>query len=423
MGLNRGFGSELCDDIALAISAERISERIAALGAVGCVEGGGVTRGALTDAEDSARRMVAGWLKPLGYACGVDSACNLVGRPPEASKVVIGSHLDSVPNGGRFDGALGVVAAVEVVEALVASGVSALPWIAAWMGEEGGLLDRTLLGSAAALGVLSEDDWARDTGHGKSLREMADSWRSRWPERAASLPLDQVEHYLELHIEQGPALDAAAQPVAVVRQIVGISHINVTVIGRTDHAGTTPMNDRRDAFAAAAEMALDVERLGRQRSGTAVATIGKFAVGPGAANVVPGRAQFTLDVRSPLDDTRHELVDQIRRSFSAIAESRDVVIEWSLDAETPAVEMDAGTRRVLGDCARSIGIEPMELASGAVHDAQNWAVAGYATGMVFVRSTGGSHNPAEHAESGDSALGAAVVALAAYELSEDPQQQ
>ncbi len=420
MGLDPSNRTELWVDIAAAISAERIKERISDLGGVGSVEGGGVTRSALTEAEDSARRMVAGWLEPLGYACGVDSACNLVGRPPEASKIVIGSHLDSVPNGGRFDGALGVVGAVEVAEALVKTGVSALPWIAAWMGEEGGLFDRTLLGSAAALGLLSEDVWARDTGQGASLRTTADRWRSRWPGRTVSLPLDHLEAYLELHIEQGPALDAVAQPVAVVSQIVGISHINVTVIGRTDHAGTTPMDDRHDALAAAAEMALDVERLGRQRSGTAVATVGKFAVGPGAANVVPGHAQFTLDVRSPVDDTRHELVDQIRSSFFAIAASRDVVVEWSPDGETPAVEMDARVRRVLCDCARSIGIDPMELASGAVHDAQNWAIAGYATGMMFVRSTGGSHNPAEYAEPADAARGVVVVALAVCELTGNP---
>ena len=219
--------------------------------------------------------------------------------------------------------------------------------------------------------------------------------------------------YCELHIEQGPRLEQAGLALGVVDAIVGIYHARVTVRGRADHAGATGMTARADALAAAAEIVLDVERIARSRP-DAVGTVGEIAVRPGAKNVVPGDCVFSLDLRTArgLDPLVHDVLASVER----VSHSRGVSASIDELARVPATALDERIRAVLKRAAKSVGVDAPELTSGAGHDAQNPALAGVPTGMLFVRSTGGSHTPREFASIEDAALGAEALAIALREL-------
>jgi len=399
------------------ISPDRIRARIEQLARVGGLPGGGVSRLGLTREEQQARDLVAGWLAPLGYQRRQDDALNLFCTAGPGPYVLVGSHPDSVPQGGRFDGALGVVAAVEVAEAAHAAGLRIPLEIVAWTDEEGARFGTGLFGSAAAFGCLPAGAWDRTDQAGVSVREAASTLLGR-----AAQPLNcrlqpkEVVAYLELHIEQGPRLATAGLPVGIVDDIVGLSHASVRLHGRADHAGTTPMDARRDALAAAAAGILAVERLARESAGRVVGTVGEIAIAPGAKNVVPGTCTFSLDVRSGADDARRDAMQRAVASIEAICRARGLRAEIDLYNDVPAAAMSPRVVAALQAAAKRLGLAPLVMPSGAGHDAQSAAAAGVPSGMIFVRSTGGSHNPAEHADPGDAALGAQILLLAAAAL-------
>ena len=304
--------SPLLDAMQNAVAANRIESRVRALSAIGRSVRG-ITRLGLTAEEQQAKGTVAGWLKSLGYACAYDEALNLLAVPPEWNGVIVGSHLDTVPHGGSYDGALGVVAAVEAAQALTDAGVSRRPLVAAWTDEEGVRFGKTLLGSAAALGHFTPRDWARQDHDGVSVRRAADRLRAGVPRGSLSdLAIPPPHAYLELHIEQGPRLAEMGSPVGVVSSIVGVTHALITLEGAADHAGTTPMDRRHDALTAAAELILWIEDQA-SRMEDLVATVGEITVEPGAQNVVAGMATFSLDVRSPADPVRTAFLSRTRR--------------------------------------------------------------------------------------------------------------
>jgi allantoate deiminase len=340
----------------------RILERIEQIYAIGA--GPGANRVGGSAGEQEAHDLVAGWLREAGLAVEVDPDGNLLGRlpgeDPDAGEIWVGSHLDSVPNGGRFDGVLGVLAGLEAVERI-------------------GRRARTLA-------VVAFRDEER--GFGGSLACV-----QRGP-----LP----ELYLEAHIEQGPVLERVAMPLGVVTGIVGVARGEVVVEGAAGHAGTTPMDGRRDALCTAAELVLRV-RDAAIAIPQAVATVGQLEVVPGAANVIPERAVVSIDARAPDRGRLDRLVAAIGFEPSLLAE--------------PA-HMDDHVQAVLREELERRGLPTPELVSGAGHDAGVLAAAGVRCGMLFVRSGAGgiSHSPDESSDPADVALCVDVLAAALIAL-------
>jgi len=370
-------------------------------------EAGRLTRTFLGPAMRRALDLVAGWMREAGMTTRVDPAGNLIGHHPggggEGSPVLlIGSHLDTVPDAGRYDGALGVLLGVAAVRAL---GGRRLPFAVEVVGfsEEEGVRYRTpYLGSLALAGRF--DPALLDLLDAEGV-PMADAFLAFGldPGRvaeAASTP-GRVLAYLEAHIEQGPVLEAWGAPVGVVTAIAGQSRLWVAFEGRAGHAGAEPMDLRRDALPAAAALVLEAERLARSVAGL-VATVGAIAARPGAVNVVPGSASLTLDVRHASDPIRERAVADLLAFAGATAAGRGLAFRVDEARHRAAVPADPRLGDLLASAAREAGVgEPRRLVSGAGHDAA--VLASLAPmAMLFVRSPGGiSHHPAESVREGD----------------------
>lgn len=397
------------------IDRERLQRRSEELSRI-CGSGTSVTRLGLSAGEQEARDLVGGWLAARGAEVRRDPAANLIARfPGQGEAILVGSHLDSVPEGGRFDGALGVLCAVEAVESLVDASVKLRRpvEVVAWADEEGARFGVGLFGSTAAFGRLARGVGDRRDRDGVSIAEALRALGEGGDPVSARRDPKELAAYLELHIEQGPRLETAGLALGIVSDIVGIYHARVTVRGRADHAGATVMRARADALAAASEIVLAVERIARDRP-DAVGTVGEIAVRPGAKNVVPGECVFSLDLRAARD--HDALVREVLDAVGRIASARGV--EASIDelARVPVTPLDPKIRDVLKRAAKSVGVDAPALVSGAGHDAQNPALSGVPTGMIFVRSTGGSHTPREFSSLDDAALGAQALANAIREL-------
>ncbi|MCF4124035.1 allantoate amidohydrolase [Methylobacterium sp. SyP6R] len=364
-------------------------------------EPGRLTRLYLSPAHRATAEAVLGLMREAGFAARIDAAGSVVGRiegrEPGLPALVLGSHIDSVVDAGRYDGPLGVAAGLVVAQEIRARGLPlpfALEVVA--FGDEENVRFPTSLSTSKAWAGQYRMEWleGRDAA-GTTLREALAAFGGD-PDGIPALARrpDEIAGYLEIHIEQGPALEAAAQPVGVVSGIVGLTRARCSVTGEANHAGTVPMGLRRDALAAAAEMALAVERLGEAVPG-AVATVGSLTVVPGAVNVIPGRVDFSLDLRAPDDADRAGLFQAIQAECRAIAQRRLVGFSSETFMDNPAVALDPGFQAALDRAARRLGHAPLLLPSGATHDAVAMAALG-ASAMLFVRCRGGiSHNPAE----------------------------
>lgn len=404
-------------DVRPVVDPARLGKRIAELAAIGG-NGTAVTRLGLSAEEQAARDLVGGRLAALGAAVRRDAAGNLIARfGGDGPAVLAGSHLDSVPDGGRFDGALGVLCAVEAVESLREAGARFRRpvEVVAWADEEGARFGLGLYGSCAAFGRLPAGAAERRDARGVSIAEALRALGERGEPEAARLPAGAVAAYLELHIEQGPRLERAGVALGVVSDIVGIFHARVTVEGRADHAGTTAMDARRDALAGAAAMLLAVEAVARSREG-AVATVGEIAVRPGAKNVVPGAATFSLDVRAGEPAALEAAVREIRAAVRRVGDERGLRSIVDVLSSVPVTPLEPALRDLFRRAAAAEGVAAPVLVSGAGHDAMNAQLSGVPAAMLFVRSTGGSHTPREHCDAADAALGAAVLARALGEL-------
>ncbi|MFN2520717.1 MAG: Zn-dependent hydrolase [Candidatus Limnocylindria bacterium] len=396
--------------------AARLRERIARLSAIGG-RGPSVTRLGLTSEEQAARELVASWLAARGGAVRRDAAANLFARfgPAEGNVVMTGSHLDSVPNGGRYDGALGVLCAVEAVETLLDAGapIRGPLEVVGWADEEGARFGIGLFGSAAAFGRLPPKAAERRDAGGISIAEALRALGEAGDPTAARRA--DVAAYVELHIEQGPHLAGADRALGVVGDIVGIVHGRVTVTGRADHAGTTPMGARHDALAGAAEMIGALEDAALHRAGS-VATVGEIAVRPGAKNVVPAECAFSVDVRAPDMRSLGAVTRQFRQAMRLICDARGLRSSLDVFSQVPPTRMDPDLAGLLRRSAAAVGVEAPTLLSGAGHDTMNAVLAGVPSAMLFVRSHGGSHTPREHASVEDAALGASALAIALADL-------
>jgi len=394
--------------------AQRIFDRCEAIAR--CSEQpDGLTRVALSPQQRAANDLVQGWMHDAGMDIRMDAIGNVIGRyEGERSGLpclMLGSHLDTVRDAGKYDGMLGVVTAIECVAALHARGAR-LPFAIEVIGfadEEGVRFSATLLGSHAVAGSFDRSVLDREDASGTTMRDALTRFGLD-PARigeAARKPED-VLAYAELHIEQGPVLEAEGLPVGVVTAINGGYRFAVEVTGMAGHAGTVPMELRRDALAAAAECALAVERIAR---GTpeVVGTVGRFEALPGAVNVIPGRVRFSLDVRAPTDALREQAAIAIRAEFAAIAGRRDVAIAASPVWEARTTVCASGMQRQLAAAVHDAGVRVHHLPSGAGHDGM--ALVDLAPiGMLFVRCKAGiSHHPAEAVTLVDIDVGARVL--------------
>ena len=397
------------------IDANRLERRSAELARI-AGRGTSVSRLGLTADEQHARDLVGGWLAARGASVRRDAAANLFARfEGQGEAILVGSHLDSVPEGGRFDGALGVLCAVEAVESLVdaKTRLRRPVEVVAWADEEGARFGVGLFGSTATFGRLARGVGERRDRDGISIADALRALGEKGDPAAARRDPKDLAAYLELHIEQGPRLETAGIPLGIVSDIVGIYHARVTIRGRADHAGATVMTARGDALAAAAEVVLAVEQIAGERPDS-VGTVGEISVRPGAKNVVPGECVFSLDLRAARD---HDgLVQEVLATLTSIASVRGVEAMVDDLARIPVTPLDPKIREVLVHATRGVGVDAPLLVSGAGHDAQNPALSGVPTGMIFVRSTGGSHTPREFASIDDAALGAQALANAIKEL-------
>jgi allantoate deiminase len=398
----------------MAISARRICDRCDSL-ARHSEQEDGLTRVFLSPEQRAASDLVRGWMAEAGMDTRVDAIGNVVGRyegeRPGLPCLMLGSHLDTVRDAGRYDGMLGVVTAIECVADL-SHRAARLPFAVEVIGfadEEGVRFSATLLGSRAVAGTF-DPAWLDKPDQDGVTMGSALKASGFDPARVgdAARRRDDVLAYVELHIEQGPVLEAEGLPVGVVTAISGGNRFNVEVTGMAGHAGTVPMPLRRDALAAAAECALAVERIARGMP-EVVGTVGRVEALPGAINVIPGKARFTLDARAPGDELRQRAVDAMRAEFAGVAARRDVTIVLAPIWEARTAACSAALQRQLTEAVHAEGVRVHHLPSGAGHDGMA-IIAIAPIGMLFVRCKGGiSHHPAEAVTVGDVEIGARVL--------------
>ena len=390
-------------------SAATVLERCAALGTIS-EEPDRLVRRYATPAMREANDLVGGWMRDAGLSVREDAAGNLIGRRDGPGRtLLLGSHLDTVIDAGRYDGPLGVLAALAVLERIWDR---ALPYSVELIGfadEEGVRYGTTFLGSSAVAGRFAPAWLALEDADGIAMGDALRAFGGD-PEAiagAAKRPQD-VLGYCEVHIEQGPVLERRGAPVGVVTTITGQTHAEVRFIGEAGHAGTVPMNARRDALAAAAEWILSVESVARRRQGT-VATVGRISVVPDARNVIPGEALMTLDVRHTSNAVRREAIADMRAEAERIAAGREIELDWDARGETAAVPTSTDLSDALADAVEASGHAPERLPSGAGHDAVQMAAL-TDVAMLFVRCEKGiSHNPAEAVAEADVAIALDVL--------------
>ena len=374
-----------------------------------------LTRRYLTPEHAQAAEVVMGRMREAGMSAWLDAVGNVVGRVPGrrpgTRRLVLGSHIDTVRNAGKYDGALGVMLPIACLKYLHERGERlAYPVDVIAFGDEEGLrFQSTLIGSLAAAGNFDPGLLAAVDEDGVRLHEALRTFGLD-PDAVAEAgyPRDEVAGYVEVHIEQGPVLEAEDRPVGVVTSIAGATRLRVEVMGRAGHAGTVPMHLRHDALAAASEAVTAIERICLEIPG-AVGTVGVLRTMPGAVNVIPGVVEFTVDVRAGSDDRRHEAHARIVEAFAAIEERRGVLFDSVTTHETHACQCSPWLMRSLGRAVEAEGLEVRELPSGAGHDAMAMA---HLTdiGMLFVRCKDGiSHHPAESMTEADAAVAARVL--------------
>lgn len=391
----------------LRVDADRLRRDLDGLAEIGRVPpqaGGGISRTAYSPADARARQWYADRCEAAGLGLVLDGLGNMVARPATADRSVpavwSGSHLDTVPNGGPLDGALGVVAALECVRRITEAGLDlARPVNAVVFSDEEGNYGR-LLGSYGLAHGYSATDLESMTGRDgdRLLDALAGwSWADGSPTDTRIAP-GTVHSFVELHIEQGPNLFDGGHDIGVVTSIVGLGGATAGFLGRADHAGTTPMTMRRDPLRAAADFLTRLPALAAATSPAAVITCGRIAAEPGGTNVVPRLATLSLDFRDPergnVELLRRRLEDEAR----AAAEAHSVKLEWRAGRMVDPVPMNDSLRTTISAATDAWGLDRIDLPSGAGHDAQNMAHVA-PTAMIFVPSKDGrSHSPAEHTD-------------------------
>ena len=399
----------------LSINPSRLNDNLSALGRIGQTDEG-MQRVAFSAFDIAGRNYVIELIRSAGLSVRIDAAGNIIGRiegsDPLLPAIVLGSHTDTVPAGGRYDGALGVIAAIEVVQAIKDSGrTSRHPVeVMVFTNEEGTGFHRWLLGSRAVAGLWEPEDFSAVGDDGVTLA-------SRLPDLGGNISRidgarrrpDELACYLELHIEQGPTLHRGGFPIGVVTGITGRSVYHIDIVGEANHAGTTPMSLRRDAMSAAAQVALAVRHIAGEMEVCRVGTVGSVEVHPNAANVIPGRVVLGCEFRDERMESLAAAEVELRRTAEEVAHAEQVAITVTAQRNTPSVPISSNMQQLIADAAGMAGLAHISLPSGAGHDAQAIATV-TPSAMVFVPSVGGiSHAPAEYTTPEDCANGAQVL--------------
>lgn len=393
------------------VNGDRINAHLLELSQFGKNPQGGVSRVAYTDADRAARAKVMEWMRAAKLEPTIDFAGNIIGRRAgrDASRkpLLFGSHVDSVPEGGNYDGDVGSMSAIEVAQTLAEHGiVTRHPLeVTIWQNEEGGLF-----GSRAVSGQLTSAELATVANSGKTI-EQGIRFLGGDPTKLAQVKRAKgdIAGYFELHIEQGGTLEQTKTDIGVVEGIVGIKQWEVTVTGFQNHAGTTAMDQRHDALLSAARFVEMVNRVVRGIPGRQVGTVGRIQAFPGAPNVIPGKVVCTLELRD-LDDAKIDsMYRQIRQEADAIGKQNGTQFAFSALHVNAAAPTDPRMRKIVDDSAKALGLSTRLMPSGAGHDAQAMAQLG-PVGMIFIPSIGGiSHSPKEYSKPTDIVNGANVL--------------
>ncbi|HEX6978842.1 MAG TPA: M20 family metallo-hydrolase [Alphaproteobacteria bacterium] len=403
------------------VREDRLWRRHMDMGAIGATAKGGVNRQALSPEDAQARQLLAGWARSRGFGVFTDAIGNLFvrrdGTDADALPVLTGSHLDTQPTGGKFDGAYGVLAGFEVLEALEDAGVATRRPIevVAWMNEEGSRFHPGAMGSAVFAGAYDLAAMLAVTDRsGVVLRDALAATLQAAPVPARAGVGFPIAGYIEAHIEQGPRLEATGNTIGVVTMIQGSRRFTVDILGEEAHAGTTPRAARKDALSAAVSIVGALERLMHDDTDTVRFTVGRFEVYPGSPNTVPGKVHFTIDFRHPDNDVLRRLGDQVAPVAAAHAKGCQVTVT-DISYVEPTVFAPEVIDLVRASAA-ALGLPHMDMPSGAGHDAMH-INALCPTGMIFVPCHKGiSHNEAESATPADLAAGCRVLADALVDL-------
>jgi len=395
----------------LRVNGARINNHLTALSQYGRNPQGGVSRVAFSEADRQGREYAAGLMRSAGLAVSIDAAGNILGRragsDPAFKPLMIGSHIDSVPEGGNYDGDVGSLSAIEVAQTLMENKLTTRHplEVIIFADEEGGTI-----GSHAISGEITEKQLSLVTSSGKTIRDGI-KFIGGDPEKLAGVRRKRGDPaaYLELHIEQGGTLDSEKINIGVVEGIVGITQWEVKIEGFANHAGTTPMSQRRDALLAAAKFIQAVNQVVLSVGGRQVGTVGKIQASPGAYNVIPGKVVVGLELRD-LDATKIQMLFRnIRAEVTQISQSTGTTFDFTETNNIVPAPTDPRLRKLIDETAKSMGLSTKFLPSGAGHDAQEIAQL-CPVGMIFVPSVGGiSHSPKEFSRPEDIANGANVL--------------
>jgi N-carbamoyl-L-amino-acid hydrolase len=403
----------------MKIDRQRLERTIEELGKIGETPRGGLTRVALTDEDKRGRDWMVARMREAGLAVTVDQMGNIFARREGAEAlppVMMGSHVDSVPTGGKYDGQLGVLAALEAIRALDDHRIRTRHpvTLAIFTNEEGARFQPAMIASGVLAGKIALEDAynARDKD-GVRLVDELERIGYLGPEPCVARP---IRAYLELHIEQGPRLEEEGLSVGVVEGIVAIAWSRLTIHGVQDHAGPTPMRIRHDALVAAADVVLGVRRIARELGGDLVTTVGNLTVSPNIVNAIPGRVALSIDMRDPRDETLDRALPRLDWLVRDVCKREGVTYELEHYWRVPYTPFDRDVVAAVERAAKASGARYRRLLSGAGHDAQYMAAIG-PTGMIFVPSRGGrSHCEEEFTPMDDIEHGANTLFLAALDL-------
>lgn len=397
------------------INKERLFNRLLELGQIGKSVSGGIIRHAFTLEDRAAKDCVASYMKEAGLSVREDAVGNLIGRKegrnPNAPVVLTGSHIDSVTDGGIFDGSLGIIGGIEVLQTLNEQGIETEHPIEvyAFNDEEGARFNFSMFGSRGVIGDLHRKDLEMKDKDGITVAEAMKT-QGFDPDKVgdAIRSKESLKAFIELHIEQGKVLERNDLSVGVVSGIVNELWLKCTVKGEAGHAGATPMNMRKDALVAAAEMIQVIEREAK-KTGTTVATVGKLNVLPGGINIIPGTVEFTLDLRDISQEVSDKVETQVFKEFERICQERGVEYETEIFQRIPPAPCSMEFQQAAQKACKELGLKHFTLPSGAGHDAMQM-INVCPIGMIFVRSKNGiSHNPAEWSAPEDCADGVNVL--------------
>jgi beta-ureidopropionase / N-carbamoyl-L-amino-acid hydrolase len=405
------------------INATRLWQSLMDMAKIGATAKGGVHRIAFSDEDRQARDLFRSWCDEAGYTVRVDKFGNMFarrpGRDPDLPAVLVGSHLDSQPTGGKFDGAYGVLSALEVLRSLDDMGQETLRPVEVvnWTNEEGAIF-KPMIGSEVFTGALPLDKaYAMPDPQGRTLEE---DLRAIGYAGDMELNPDPLHCYFEVHIEQGPILEREAAPIGIVSAGAGIRWYTLTLTGFDSHAGPTPMDVRRDALVGAAEVVLEVRKIALAQGEDGRGTVGCLTPYPASPNVIPGRVELTIDFRHASDEALTAMHEALGTAVAEIARRHDLSADLQQTVHSPRIPFHPTLQGMIRDAAKELGYAHRDLVSGAGHDAFHLAKV-IPTALMFIPCENGvSHNESENITQEDSEAGGNVLLQAVLRAANDP---